>query len=81
MKPMKRVNPMTHEGDPPYIVNCEKWGYEREPKEPQKEFYEEEQNHELGTPHLTMQKAKSDIVLLKIWKDMGCFPKKRSAND
>lgn len=22
---------MTHEGDPPYIVNCEKWGYEREP--------------------------------------------------
>lgn len=33
MKPMKRVNPMTHEGDPPYIVNCEKWGYEREPKD------------------------------------------------
>lgn len=24
---------MTHEGDPPYIVNCEKWGYEREPKD------------------------------------------------
>ena len=23
---------MTHEGDPPYIVNCEKWGYEREPE-------------------------------------------------
>ena len=46
MKPMKRVNPMTHEGDPPYIVNCEKWGYEREPKEPQKEFYEEEEKEE-----------------------------------
>lgn len=24
---------MTHEGDPPYIVNCEKWGYEREPED------------------------------------------------
>ena len=23
---------MTHEGHPPYIVNCEKWGYEREPE-------------------------------------------------
>lgn len=33
MKPMKRMNSMTHEGDPPYIVNCEKWGYEREPED------------------------------------------------
>lgn len=24
---------MTNEGDPPYIVNCEKWGYEREPED------------------------------------------------
>lgn len=46
MKPVKRVNPMTHEGDPPYIVAYEKWGYEREPKEPQKEFYEEEEKEE-----------------------------------
>ena len=46
MKPMKRVTPMTHEGDPPYIVNCEKWGYEREPEEPQREYYEEEEKEE-----------------------------------
>lgn len=46
MKPMKRVNSMTHEGDPPYIVNCEKWGYEREPEEPQREYYEEEEKEE-----------------------------------
>lgn len=37
---------MTHEGDPPYIVNCEKWGYEREPEEPQREYYEEEEKEE-----------------------------------
>ncbi len=24
---------MTHEGDPPYIVAYEKWGYEREPED------------------------------------------------
>lgn len=37
---------MTHEGDPPYIVNCEKWGYEREPEEPQREYYEEKEKEE-----------------------------------
>ena len=37
---------MTHEGDPPYIVNCEKWGYEREPGEPQREYYEEKEKEE-----------------------------------
>lgn len=37
---------MTHEGDPPYIVNCERWGYEREPEEPQREYYEEEEKEE-----------------------------------
>ena len=37
---------MTHEGDPPYIVACEKWGYEREPEEPQREYYEEEEKEE-----------------------------------
>lgn len=37
---------MTHEGNPPYIVNCEKWGYEREPEEPQREYYEEEEKEE-----------------------------------
>lgn len=31
-RPRMENRRMTHEGDPPYIVNCEKWGYEREPE-------------------------------------------------
>ena len=53
---------MTHEGDPPYIVAYEKWGYEREPEEPQREDYEEEEKEEWQLKNLlkwTWERKKS----------------------